>query len=81
MKKPSAFAAGAVSPAAEGWSVVTVVRAGGATKGRPDKYYISPDGRKFRTFKGANQLAILSNDLAMLSSDVSLSSHNIITPL
>ena len=48
MKRPAA-AAPAELP--EGWSIQTKQRKTGATKGVVDKYYVSPSGKKFDSFK------------------------------
>ena len=50
MKKP-ASAVGVDLP--HGWSVKTVKRTAGATKGTVDKYYVSPGGTAFNSYKKA----------------------------
>ena len=51
MKRPSASVA--TYPSTGGWTVETVLRTKGATAGMTDKYYTSPDGKRFRTLKAA----------------------------
>ena len=43
-----------------GWTVSTVVRAGGATAGLSDKHYTSPEGRTYRSAKQAKLAGYVS---------------------